>query len=67
MSRESGGVAALRHSVRRGGVRALRARAVPPQELRHGLHLQGLQQEDLHDQLHSHAHAGPCQGVAQVS
>ncbi|PKK17180.1 FACT complex subunit SPT16-like, partial [Columba livia] len=59
-------VAAVRGDAGRGGADPLRARPVPPQELRHGGGLQGLRQEGHHDQRHPRRLARPHQGVAQL-
>lgn len=41
--------------------------SVPPTKLWHGVCVQRLQQEDVHDQFDTHAVIGQCQGLAQVS
>lgn len=58
--------AAVCRDSRRGGVGPFWARAVPPEELRRGHSLQGLQQEGDHDQRRACQLPWPNQGVAQV-
>ena len=58
--------AAAGDRVGRGGTCSFWARPVPPQELWHGLRVQGLPSQGVDDQRNTDEPARPRQGVAQV-